>query len=171
MQIEILRLNHRIARDKRITTHVGLTSRSLGASAIYYSGDKDSEMESSIDKITEKFGGPFKIEHIKNEIQLIKDKKKQGYTISHLTMYGLSFEKYVKKLQKEEKQLIIVGGEKVEPEYYQLSDYNISVTSQPISEVSALGIFLYSIHGIKEEFDNAKIKVIEQERGKLLKEF
>jgi len=45
------------------------------------------------------------------------------------------------------------------------------VTSQPISEVSALGIFLYNIHGIKEDFKDAKIKVIEQERGKLLKEF
>ena len=171
MIIEILRLNHRIARDKRITTHVGLTSRSLGASAMYYSGDKDSEMENSINKITEKFGGPFIIEHVKNEISLIKEKKKQGYIISHLTMYGISFEKYIKKLKKEEKQLIIVGGEKVEPEYYQLADYNISVTSQPISEVSALGIFLYNIHGIKEDFKDAKIKVIEQERGKLLKEF
>ena len=169
MIIEILRLNHRIARDKRITTHVGLTSRSLGASMMYYSGDKDSEMESSINKITEKFGGPFNIEHIKNETSIIKEKKKQGYTITHLTMYGVSFEKNSKKLKKEEKHLVIVGGEKVEPEFYQLADYNISVTSQPISEVSALGIFLYTIHGVKEDFKNAKIKVIEQERGKLVK--
>ena len=104
-------------------------------------------------------------------VELIKEKKKQGYIISHLTMYGISFEKYIKKLKNEKKQLIIVGGEKVEPEYYQLADYNISVTSPPISEVSALGIFLYNIHGIKEDFKDAKIKVIEQERGKLLKEF
>ena len=108
MIIEILRLNHRIARDKRITTHVGLTSRSLGASAMYYSGDKDSEMENSINKITEKFGGPFIIEHVKNEISLIKEKKKQGYIISHLTMYGISFEKYILLSNHKEHWLVFV---------------------------------------------------------------
>ena len=131
--------------------------------------DSDYEMEESVNKITAKFGGPFKIEHVKNAIKLIEEKKKLDYKIIHLTVYGIDFRKKVKEI-KNKSMMIIVGGEKVEPEYYKISDYNLSVTSQPISEVSAIGIFLYEIYGIKEKFEDAKIRVIEQERGKLLKE-
>ena len=81
-------------------------------------------------------------------------------------MYGVSFKNI--KL-KSDKLLIIVGGEKVEPHIYKMANYNISVTSQPISEVSALGILLYDLVGIKDEFINSKIKVIPSERGKFLK--
>src|SRR3989344_5843283 len=169
MPIEILRLNHRIGRDARVSTHVALTARALCAYKIYYSGDKDNSMEQSVGKITEKFGGPFEIEYLKNEIGLIKEKKKQGFTIIHLTMYGKDFLSYKNKI-KNKKLLVIVGGEKVEGEFYQLSDYNLSVTDQPISEVSALGIFLYEIAGYNKDFKNLKLKVIGQERGKFLKQ-
>ncbi len=167
--IEILRLNHRIARDKRVTTHVGLTARALGAECMYYSGDKDSAMEESIDNITCKFGGSFRVEHVRNEIWLIENKKKNGYLVVHLTVYGVDFRKKIGKL-KNKNIVIIVGGEKVENEYYKISDYNLSVTSQPISEVSAVGIFLYELNGIVNDFRNAKVKIVEQERGKFLKE-
>ena len=65
--------------------------------------------------------------------------------------------------------MIIVGGEKVEPIYYKLADYNISVTKQPISEVSALAVFLHLLNNGKElnnEFKDAKIKILESEKGK-----
>ncbi len=164
--IEILRLNHRILRDKRISTHVALTARAFHASKLYYTGQKDREMEESVNKVTEKFGSEFKIEHIENDKKLIEQKKKENYVVVHLTMYGISFKDI--KL-KNKNILIIIGGEKVEPHIYQLADHNISITSQPISEVSALGIFLYNLVGIENNFKNAKIKVIPTERGKLLK--
>lgn len=166
--IEILRLNHRIGRDPRISTHVALTARAFGASKIYYSGDKDSKLEESINKLTKKFGGPFNIEHIKDEIKLIKDKKNKDFYIVHLTMYGKDFRNYKNKL-KNKNLLVIVGGEKVEPEFYNISNFNLSVTNQPISEVSALGVFLYEIHGYKENFTNTKISIIGKERGKFIK--
>jgi len=166
MQIEILRLNHRIFRDKRISTHVALTGRAFHSTNLYYTGQKDSEMEESVNKITKKFGGNFKIMHIKDDVKLIEEKKKENFKILHLTMYGVSFKD--KNFSKESKLLIIIGGEKVEPHIYRLSDHNISVTSQPISEVSALGIFLYSIVGIKDEFANSKVEVTPSERGKFL---
>lgn len=169
MEIEILRLNHRIGRDARVSTHVALTARAFGASKIYYSGQKDSSMEESVNKITSKFGGPFNIEYIKNDVELVKEKKNGGFLIVHLTMYGKDFRNCKNKL-KNKKLLIIVGGEKVESEFYQLADYNLSVTNQPISEVSALGIILYEINEYKEDFSNAKIKVIGQEKGKFLKQ-
>lgn len=166
--IEVLRLNHRIGRDPRISTHVALTARAFGVSKIYYSGDKDSKLEESINKLIKKFGGPFEIIHIKDEINLIKEKKNKNFKIVHLTVYGKDFRKYKAKL-KNKNILIIVGGEKVEPEFYNISNFNLSITNQPISEVSALGIFLYEIHGYKESFTNAKISIIGEERGKFIK--
>ncbi len=166
--IEVLRLNNRIGRDPRISTHVALTARAFGVSRIYYSGDKDSSLEESINKVTKKFGGSFEIEYTKDDVKLVKEKKNKGFLIAHLTMYGKDFRKYKNKL-KNKKLLIIVGGEKVEPEFYKISDYNLSTTNQPISEVSALGVFLYEIHGYHNKFKNAKLVIVGKERGKLIK--
>ena len=168
MEIEVLRLNHRIGRDPRISTHVALTARAFGCSKIYYSGDKDSKLEETVNQITKKFGGPFYIEHTKEDINLVKEKKKNGFLIVHLTMYGKDFRHYKSKLNKN--ILIIIGGEKVEPIFYELANYNLSITNQPISEVSALGVFLYDILGYRENFQDAKLRVIGKERGKLLKQ-
>ena len=164
--IELLRLSHRIERDKRITTHVFLTARSLKIEKAFYSGQKDSNMERSLNKITESFGGPFEISYIKSPLTLIKEKKQQGYKIVHLTMYGMPFD----QTKIDEKNILyIVGSEKVPPEIYQEADYNISVSQQPISEVSALGILLYKNHGFKQDFKDKKIEVMPKAKGKLLK--
>ena len=87
MQIEILRLSHRIRRDPRLSTHVALTARAFLANRLYYSGDKDSSLEATVNKVTEQFGGGFKIEYVKDPIPLIKEKKKENYLVTHLTVY------------------------------------------------------------------------------------
>jgi tRNA (cytidine56-2'-O)-methyltransferase len=54
-------------------------------------------------------------------------------------------------------------------EVYQLSDWNISVTNQPHSEVAALSILLdrfFEGRELKKEFKNARIKIVPQEKGK-----
>ena len=165
--IIILRLNHRIFRDKRITTHVALTARAFLADKIYYSGEKDSNLENSINKISKQFGSNFGIEYCSDPIKFIKENKNK-FTIIHLTCYGLNVEKQVNKL-KNKNLIIIVGGEKVEPIYYKLSDFNIAVTKQPISEVSALAVFLHLLNQGKElnyEFKDAKLKILESEHEK-----
>lgn len=164
--MELLRLHHRAYRDHRITTHVALTARAMGISKMYYTGQKDSEMEKSIDSVTKRFGGKFKVEHLENYKPLIKNKK-----VVHLTMYGLPIEKEIKTIKKHKNILVIVGGAKVEPEFYKLG-YNISVTQQPISEVSALAIFLYKYNNEKfsKDFKNAKLKIIPTRIGKLIKQ-
>lgn len=169
MKIEVLRLNHRIGRDPRTSTHVALTARSFGATKIYYSGDKDSTLEESVNKITEKFGGPFEIEHVKDAITLIKEKKKLKFLVVHLTMYGNDFKNYKTRFKNRD-LLIIVGGEKVEPEFYDLANFNLSITNQPISEVSALGVFLYDLFGYRKNIKGAKLKIIGRKKGKLLKQ-
>ena len=165
--IIILRLNHRIARDPRLSTHVALTARAFLGDKLYYSGQKDSSLEESINKVSEKFGGKFTIEYLQEPLKFLKDKKPK-FKIIHLTCYGLNVQDKIKEL-KNENLIVIVGGEKVEPIYYNLADYNISVTQQPISEVSALAIFLHLLNNGKElkyEFKDAKNKIIPIEKGK-----
>ena len=86
--IEVLRLGHRISRDKRISTHVALVARSFGASKIYYTGQKDKSYEESVKRISREFGGEFEIEYVKKFDNLFKVK-----TVVHLTMYGEDFRK------------------------------------------------------------------------------
>ncbi|MFH1364490.1 MAG: tRNA (cytidine(56)-2'-O)-methyltransferase [Candidatus Aenigmatarchaeota archaeon] len=170
--LHILRLGHRPFRDQRITTHVCLAARSFGADKIIYSGEKDSKLEEGIRKIVQNWGGKFDISYEKNWKRVIEDHKKNKFSIIHLTMYGLAVQKQITKIRKNKKILIIVGGEKVPGEVYQLADYNISVTSQPHSEVSGLAILLHEFWKGKEldrRFPNARIRLTPAERGKNIK--
>lgn len=172
MEVEILRLNHRIGRDPRISTHVALTARAFGASKIYYSGQKDSNMEDVVNKITANFGGPFTIKYENECLKLIKEKKKSGFIIVHLTVYGLNLLKEIKKIRTFKKLLIIIGGEKVEQEFYKTADYNLSVTNQPHSEVAALAIVLHEFFQGREfdkKFNDFKINIVPDKANKVAK--
>lgn len=166
--IEVLRLGHRIYRDHRLSSHVALTARAFFANKLYYSGQKDGKLENSIKKVVKDFGGKFEIEYVKEPIKLIKDKKKEGYKIINLTMYGINLPDSIQKIKKFKKMLIIVGGEKVPIEFYKTSDFNVAIGNTPHSEVAALAIFLdYYFQGkeLSKNFKGKK-KIIPQERGK-----
>ena len=164
----VLRLGHRIHRDKRLSTHVCLTARALGASRVYYSGQRDDGLESSVHAIAERWGGPFSLEHVGSWRKLLRNLKKQGYKAVHLTMYGLPVQKEIDTLQSYKRLLVIVGGEKVPPGVYELADRNVAVSSQPHSEVAALAVLLHELFGGKEldkEF-KGKMSIVPQARGK-----
>ena len=55
MRIVILRLGHRIQRDQRITTHVALTARALGAEGMLLDSD-DSGIEKSLARSRSQLG-------------------------------------------------------------------------------------------------------------------
>jgi len=166
----VLRLGHRRARDKRATTHVGLAARALGADRIIITGDKDEALVDSIQRVADRWGGDFKVEFRAKWEPAIDEFKEAGYEIIHLTMYGLPFQTRLAKIRKSTRdKLIIVGGEKVPGEVYQAADYNLSVTSQPHSEIAALAVFLDNFFGgeeLEKEFSRARIRVVPQERGK-----
>jgi len=157
--IEVLRLGHRIQRDKRISTHVALVARAFGASKLYYTGQKDSDYEESVKKVVGEFGGDFEIEHTKSWKPLFSKR-----TVVHLTMYGLDFKEVVGKLKGN--LLIVVGGEKVDGEVYNLANYNVGVTNQPHSEVGALSVFMDHLTGSKYPKFKGKINVKPCARGK-----
>jgi tRNA (cytidine56-2'-O)-methyltransferase len=166
--IVVLRLGHRIVRDKRITTHVALSARALGASGIILSGEKDNDIIESVNDVTKRWGGEFFCEYRRNWKGVIEEYRKKSFTIVHLTFYGIPLQQRIENLRDRD-IMVIVGGEKVPRDVYELSDYNISVTNQPHSEVSALAIFLHECFEGKEldkEFQNAELKIVPQERGK-----
>jgi len=166
MAITVLRLGHRSGRDKRISTHVALVARALGADGVIFSGERDHSMEESVGKVVKNWGGKFKVSYEKDWKCVISEFKG---TKVHLTIYGLPVQKRIGRIRKEKDLLVIVGGEKVPGEAYQLSDMNIAVTQQPHSEIGALAIFLHEYFQGKElekRFPGAKLRVVPQERGK-----
>ena len=151
-QFHVLRIGHRPERDKRITTHVALTSRAFGASRMYLS-KPDSRVIMSVDEVVAKFGGDFEIEPLSNPKKFAKNWEGR---IVHLTMFGLPFEDFEDKLRKEQSPILfIVGAEKVPPWSFEYADYNISIGNQPHSEVSALAITLSRLNEnyVAQEFD------------------
>lgn len=165
--ISVLRLGHRAARDKRVSTHVGLVARAFGAERIVYTGEEDEHLLSSLKKVKQNWGGRFRVEYRVDWRPLIR--KFKGKVV-HLTMYGLPFEKKIGELRGKD-LLVIVGGEKVPGEVYGLADYNLAVGNQPHSEVAALAVFLHELFKGKElrkRFKGAKQRVIPREKGKRL---
>ena len=136
--IAVLRIGHRIDRDKRITTHVALVARAFGTERIFID-TKDTRIETTVQSLCKRFGGSFEIETGVNWKKLIKQ---WLGIIVHLTMYGDDLEKSIQRIDKKKDLLIVVGAEKVPPYLYQNADFNISVGNQPHSEVAALAIFL-----------------------------
>jgi tRNA (cytidine56-2'-O)-methyltransferase len=167
MGIWVLRLGHRRFRDQRLTTHVALTTRALGCEGIILSGEKDEKIVENVEEVVENWGGPFEIKYQKDWRRVIKNWN--GKKI-HLTMYGLPIQNKINEIKKnKENLLIIVGSQRVPGEVYHLSDFNISVTNQPHSEVASLAIFLSELlegKELKKKFNNPKLKIIPQEKGK-----
>ncbi len=170
MRIVVLRLGHRIQRDQRITTHVGLTARALGAEGMLLVSD-DSSIEKSINEVTERWGGSFYIRRVENWRSEIKKWKEAGGKVVHLTMYGLNLPDIIHNITSQD-LLIVVGAEKVPPEIYGLADWNIAVGNQPHSEVAALAIVLDRLQiascndPLKMRFLDGRLEIIPSMSGK-----
>jgi tRNA (cytidine56-2'-O)-methyltransferase len=166
----VLRIGHRVQRDERVTTHVCLTARALGADGIIVSDVADRRLSETVEHVTSDFGGSFTVETSKPWRSAITDWKRSGGRVVHLTAYGIPLPVIIGEIRASDAdKLIVVGAEKVPGELFHLADWNVSVTSQPISEVSALGIFLdwfFEHKRLQAEFANAKLRIIPAEHGK-----
>ena len=170
MRLFVLRIGHRIPRDSRITTHVCLTARALGADGIYISDVQDRELLDTVKSVSKRFGGNFRIEAGQSWRSIITAWKRGGGRIVHLTAYGMPLSRVIREIRRSRAdKLVVVGAEKVPGELYGLADWNVAVTNQPISEVSALGIFLdwfFSHRRLEVSFPSAEIRIVPSEHGK-----
>ncbi len=173
-EIVVLRWGHRPQRDARLTSHVALTARALGASGFLLSDAVDKKIKETMEKVTENWGGIFFFEMGKPWKSAVRDWKAKGGIVVHLTAYGENIEtsdvlERIKNLRK--KVLLVVGSQKVPKEFFSndVSNFNVSIGNQPHSECAALAVFLDRFFEGKElakEFKKAKIKILPQERGK-----
>jgi tRNA (cytidine56-2'-O)-methyltransferase len=170
MEVRILRLDHRIIRDSRTSTHLLLVARAFGANGVLYTGRVDKALEERVKKVVDDWGGSFKMKFCNDWKSAVKEWKGKGGEIIHLTMYGLPIHKVIEKIRLSQKpKLVVVGGAKVPSEMYELANWNVSITSQPHSEIAALSVFLHEFFEGKElikDFDGAKLKIVPQKQGK-----
>ena len=163
--IVILRLDHRAERDKRTSTHCGLSARALGADKIIYTGEKDEALLGTVNDVAKRWGGLFRSVHSTDWKKTVKDAKKKKFGVVHLTMYGIPYEKKIRELRKKKNLMIVVGSEKVPRAVYDAADYNIAVTNQPHSEVAALAVFLSALKRSAKTV-NARLRIVPQAKGK-----
>ncbi len=164
--IAVLRIGHRPQRDKRITTHVCLVARAFGADGIFI-WREDKKIKETLDDVVKAWGGDFFVD-FKNYKKILDE---WNGIIVHLTMYGEKIDKIeeIREKSKDRDILIVVGAEKVPPEVYEKADYNISIGSQPHSEVAALAVFLdrfFKDRDLYKEFEDAEMRILPSAKGK-----
>jgi tRNA (cytidine56-2'-O)-methyltransferase len=166
--IKVLRIGQRYVRDDRTLTHLCLVSRALGAEAIYLE-DAEKDVIGTLEEVNRTWGGDFRAILGEPWRKVIREAKKEGRSVVHLTMYGLPIQEVIPGLRALDNVLVVVGGPKVPGEVYRESDFNVAVTSQPHSEVAALAITLHEIQGgeeLKRTFQKSKLKILPSPRGK-----
>jgi len=175
-KIVVLRWGHRLQRDARLTTHVVLTARALGASGLILSDIKDKRIKETAEKVTKNWGGPFFFEMGVPWKKAVKEWKEKGGVVVHLTAYGdnIQTSDILQRIKASEKDiLVVIGSQKVPKEFFSrsVSDFNVAIGNQPHSECASLAIFLDRLFEGKEltkSFENAKMRIISQKRGKKL---
>lgn len=159
----VLRLNHRIERDKRLTTHIALIARAFGCKGFIYTGEEDIKLEQSIKKVNNTWSpnNDFTISYWDDWIKNLKLILNTDTILVHLTMYGQKIQEIQNEIYSSfnegKKNLIfVVGGAKVPDVIYKLSKYNVSITNQPHSEAGALAVALDRIipGSIALDFEN-----------------
>jgi tRNA (cytidine56-2'-O)-methyltransferase len=166
--IRVLRLGQRYVRDDRTLTHLCLVSRALGAESIYLE-DAEKDVTTTLAEVNRTWGGDFRVTLGEPWRNVIREARKEGRSVIHLTMYGMPIQDVVDQLRALEKMLLVVGGPKVPGKVYHEADFNVAVTSQPHSEVAALAIALHEIQGgeeLKRTFQKSKLRILPSPRGK-----
>jgi tRNA (cytidine56-2'-O)-methyltransferase len=173
-EIIVLRWGHRPSRDARLTTHVALTARALGASEIILTDVNDKKIKETVEKVTRSWGGKFRFEMGTPWKKAVRAWKAQGGLVVHLTAYGENIETsdVLRRIKDSEKSiLVIVGSQKVPSEFFlqDISDFNVAIGNQPHSECASLAVFLDRFFQGKElakTFKDSRIRIIPQKRGK-----
>jgi len=172
--VAVLRWGHRQERDKRLTTHVALAARALGASHFILADVRDEKVEATITKVAKNWGGSFGFEMGKPWKQAVKDWKAKRGVVVHLTAYGENIQSsdVLESIWATRKDvLVIVGSQKVPPDFFSeaVSDFNVAVGNQPHSECASLAVFLdrfFRGYELEMGFKGAKMRIVPQGHGK-----
>lgn len=147
-----------------------LVARAFGARSVYIANVVDEKLEQTVKKVISSWGGRyFSLVMGVDPKRIVKEWKKNGGVVVHLTMYGLPLDEVVDRIRKQGKVLVIVGAEKVPRWVFDEADFNVAIGNQPHSEVSALAVFLDRIWNgrqLKLCFPDAKMYIVPSAKGK-----
>lgn len=172
---QVLRLGYRKGRDPRITTHLALVSRALGATRFLLAGDEDEDLFANVASVNERFGGEMQCEHVGGGLGWLKRFSQVDAgdglpgVVVHLTMYGEPYRQVIPQIRRDRPVTVVVGGAKVPGDVFEHAHYNVAVGNQPHSEVAALALFMeawYGEGGTERHFPNARLVIEPSARGK-----
>jgi tRNA (cytidine56-2'-O)-methyltransferase len=177
-RVVVLRWGHRPQRDARLTTHVALAARALGADGIILSDVEDKKIQEAVEKTSKAWGGSFSFQMGIPWKRAVKKWRTDGGTAVHLTVYGENIQTsdVLRRIKDSGRDvLVIVGSQKVPGEFFseEVSDFNVAIGNQPHSECASLAVFLdrfFEGEILAKRFENAKMRVVPQKRGKKLVE-
>lgn len=163
-EIEVLRIGHRPGRDPRLTTHLALAARALGAT-VFHLHPPDAEIAERIRAVNRRWGNGFEVRGTEDWRGVVR-----GFdgVVVHLTMYGRPVARALPRLRRAKRVLAIVGGAKVPPALYSMADANVAVGNQPHSEVAALAVLLALLRGTDApgRRPGAELVIVPMARGK-----
>jgi tRNA (cytidine56-2'-O)-methyltransferase len=162
--VAVLRIGHRPGRDPRLTTHLALTARALGASRLFLH-PADPGVAERIAAVSRRWGGAFEVIGVASWKPVLDA---YGGGVVHLTMYGEPLAAAVPRFQRHPRLLVVVGGAKVPAALFTAADYNVAVGSQPHSEVAALAVLLDRLLGPlpSTRFRGADRRIVPSRHGK-----
>jgi tRNA (cytidine56-2'-O)-methyltransferase len=179
LKVIVLRWGHRPRRDARLTAHVALVARALGAAGFILSDVEDENIKATVEKVTRNWGDGFFFEMGTPWKKSVKNWKAEDGIVVHLTAYGENIQTsdVLQRIRNCKKEiLIIVGSQKVPREFFleDFSDFNVAIGNQPHSECASLAVFLdrlFEGEELEKNFANANMRIIPQKRGKKVVRF
>lgn len=173
-KVIIIRYGHRMLRDRRMSTHIALIGRALGADGMILTNYTSEKVQKTIDEVNKRWGGDFFVETGIDWRDILNEIDHRSDLLVHLTMYGLKLnQEIINDIQTSSKNIyVFLGSQKVPGEIYEEADYNIAISNQPQSECGALAIFidrLFEGKTLYQQFDDAKLRIIPQSHGKEVK--
>ena len=163
-RVAVLRVGHRVGRDPRLTTHLALAARALGAERMYLE-PADPALAARVASLARGWGGTFEVEGVRDWRHVVRTFPGR---VVHLTMYGQPLARALPRLRGTDRVLLVVGGAKVPADLYRLAHANVAVGGQPHSEVAAVAVVLDRLLGGSDRarFPGAVRRIVPQARGK-----
>ena len=125
----------------------------------------DPRLAERIEGVARGWGGSFRVEGVADWRRVVREFPGR---VVHLTMYGEPLDRVMPRLRGSAELLLVVGGAKVPPELYRISDVNVAVGPQPHSEVAAVAVMLDRLLGLPKSrtFAGARRRIVPRSRGK-----
>lgn len=171
--VAVLRWGHR-PRDLRLTTHVALTARALGASGMILADVEDATIKRALDTVAANWGGRFTVEMGTPWRAAVQRWKAAGGVVVHLTAYGENIQTsdVLPRIWATGRDvLVMVGSRKVPSAFFstEIADFNVAIGNQPHSECASLAVFLdrfFDGAALAKDYADANRRIVPQAHGK-----